>query len=213
MKTKKLLIVGIAIIVIIAASVAVFLIVSCNKEDLMHYEVPILDGSPTVSTGNGEMSLDEVSAFLSQLTNENGTGQINLNMTVDEIAIVLDETGIPYEIKGEWEDSIDCRYIIVKDGTSYRPGINSTFNFHRTKKGLSSGDQATKALELYGEPDKIVKDTYYDNIYDYYYNMGKQHCKLTNSQRTVMLNMMVSEETVIYMEIRFLDEDEEGAFF
>lgn len=64
-----------------------------------HYDVPDFDWSMEVSTSDGSMNLSEISAVLANLTNEDGTGEINLNMTWEEIAAVLDEKGIPYEKK------------------------------------------------------------------------------------------------------------------
>jgi len=121
--------------------------------------LPTWDGTPIVSTGNGSMTLDEISEFLAPLTNEDGTGDINLNMTWQEIAAVLDEKGIPYEVKGSWTEADaeyypDCRYIFAADGTRYDP-FHFTIDAEKTKKGLMPREPLSKAIEIYGEPDKM----------------------------------------------------------
>ena len=215
MKKKKTILAICCVACVTAIGLVLLFILQSKRNDLMHYEVPVFDGSPVVSTGNGKMSLDEISTFLSQFTNENGTGQINLNMTVDEIAAVLDSKGVPYELKGEIDEDLDypdCRYVFAADGTTYRP-YEERIRCEQTNRGLARGDLLSKAESLYGEPNLKVADDLYDNVYDFYYNMGKILCKRTSSERTVILHIGVADETVISIVIRFLDEDEEIKLF
>ena len=100
-KNKKviLMVVGIVLAVIVGISLC---FLSCReKEYLWHYEVPAFNWEIEVSASDGTMKIYEAATILAQLTSEDGTGEINLNMTWEEIATVLDEKGILYEIYEE----------------------------------------------------------------------------------------------------------------
>jgi len=190
---------------------------SCNKETPLHYELPTWDGTSVVSTSDGPMTLDEISEYLSSLTNEDGTGEINLNMTWQEIAAFLDTRGIPYEVKGSWTEedeqySSDSRYIFVADGTDYSPA-NGCFYVQQTKKGLIPREPLSRAVELYGEPDKKEANPCYDNVVTYYYNMGKLYCNATDSERTVAMAITCGDDIVVTIEIYYLMDFDEGVFF
>lgn len=188
-----------------------------GKEKPEHYEVPNYYWETEVSTSDGSKSITEIAALLAQLTNEDGTGEVNLNMTWQEIAAVLDEKGISYEVMGSWtetdaEYSSDGRYIFTDDGSSYRP-YYGIIDLHQTKKGLKVGEPLSRAVELYGKPDKIEINPCYDNVVDYYYNMGKLYCNATDSERTVVMEMTCGENVVVTIKIRFLMDFDEGVFF
>lgn len=190
---------------------------SCGREKPLHYELPTWDGTSEVSTFNGSMTLDEISECLSSLTNEDGTGEINLNMTWKEIAAVLDEKGIPYEVKGNWteadaEYSSDSRYIFAADGTDYSPA-NGCFSVQQTKKGLIPREPLSRAIELYGEPDKIEENVCYDNVITYYYNMGKLYCDAAECERTVVMAITCGDDIVVTIDIYYLMDFDEGIFF
>ena len=97
--------------------------------------------TPTPTTVN-EKAI--ISSKVAKLTNEDGTGEINLEMTLDEIADVLAKYNIPYEF-----DEFGC--LNTPDGTSYYP---YKFRLQETKRGLRVGDGVVKAIQLYGTPYK-----------------------------------------------------------
>jgi len=208
---KKKIIIGITIIVIVSGILLIpYLFRSCQK-NLPHYEYPTVNWNAQVATSEKPMSLVEVAEILAPLTNEDGTGEISLNMTWQEIAAVLDNKGIPYRVSGNWteEERIcgtpDSRSIFVDYSIHYDP-LYSEFTVAMTKKGLKMNDSVARAVELYGEPDKIVIDSAYDNAKEYYYNMGKLYCEATGSDRTVLLHLSIGDETVVTMSIEFLDQ-------
>lgn len=209
---KKKVIIGVAIFVIITGILLTFFLFDLwnNKPD--HYELPKDTLNDQIATCEEPMTVAEAAEILAPLTNEDGTGEINLNMTWQEIAAVLDEKGVPYIVSGEWteEEEIlygipDARSIFV-DYTIYYDPLYNEFTVAMTKKGLKMNDSVSVALELYGEPDKIERNTQYDNLYDYYYNMGKLYCNATDSERTVLLYLSVADETVVSIDIKFLDQ-------
>ena len=118
-------------------------------------------------------------AALAQLTKEDGTGEISLDMTVAEIIEVLDRHGIEYgdySLDGEGS----AGYITV------RKNIYHTFHYYKygsfavqqSYKGLRVGDSRDKVYELYGEPTKSGyvsvmaknKDEYYQRTADDQYS-------------------------------------------
>ena len=217
-RTKIMLLCIAAILVVI---IAVILILGYGnvwgKEKPEHYEVPNFYWKTEVSTSDGSMNITEIAALLSQLTNEDGTGEINLNMTWQEIAAVLDNKGILYKVNGTWteadaEYSSDSRSIFTADGSYYRPYYGSIY-LHQTKKGLRVGEPLSRTVELYGEPDKIEANLCYDNVMMYYYDMGKFYCETTDSERTVVLEITCGDDIVVDIEIRFLMDFDEGVFF
>lgn len=218
-KKRTFILITLSIVFVVTVAIILFFVYQYTKRELMHYDVPVFDGSAVVSTGNGSMSLDEISGFLSQFTNEDGTGEINLNMTVDEIAAILHEKGISYEMyreepfTNENGNVIDLSSVFAANGNDYYSGYYASFKMHQTKKGLIAREPVSRAIEIYGEPDLISRNEYYDNLFHYYYNMGKKYCKLADNQRTVVMDLTVSEDTVVTIEIRFLNEDEEIKLF
>jgi len=190
---------------------SLLLLFSCEEEiEKEHYEVPTFYLDTEISTSDGStMKIEDAAAFLATLTNEDGTGEINLNMTWQEIAAVLDEKGVLYEVMGisseDPENPYDWRSIFTEDCTDYSPA-SGRYKFHQSKKGLKVGEPITKAIEIYGEPDKIVIDSWYDNVKEYYYNMGKLYRKTTGNEETVILHLSIGDETVVTIRIKFLDQ-------
>ena len=212
-KKTKIILVSVTVI-FIALIVCILLFLcgdSCGKEKPSHYELPTATLGDQIATSEEPMTLADAAEILAPLTNEDGTGEINLNMTWQEIAAVLDKKGVPYRVSGNWteEEKIygtpDTRSIFVDYSIHYDPLYNE-FTVAMTKKGLKMNDSVTRAVELYGEPDKIVIDSAYDNAKDYYYNMGKLYCEATGSDRTVILHLSIGDETVVTIQIKFLDQ-------
>ena len=207
---KKKITISVSVSVVIIA-ILVLAIVFCQKEELLHYELPTATLDDQVATSDDPMTVGEVAKLLAPLTNEDGTGEINLNMTWQEIAAVLDEKDIPYEVSGDWTEEdeelygSDSRSIFVDYSIKYMP-YHGIFTLANTKKGLKMNDTVSKAIEIYGEPDKIEVNSQYDNHRYYYWNMGKLYCKATDSERTVLLKLAVGDETVVSIDIRFLDQ-------
>lgn len=220
---KKKIIIGVVIIVVIMAVLSFIAINSCQPEPveelelaielepkLLHYELPTFGWEDQVVTSEEPITLAEIAEILAPMTNEDGTGEINLNMTWQEIATVMDEKGIPYKVSGNWteEDSAyspDSRYIFV-DYAIYYNSFYGIFTVAITPKGLKINDPVSRAIELYGEPDKTERHPEYDNLFFYYYNMGKLYCKATDSERTVLMQMAVGDDTVVNIDIKFLDQ-------
>ena len=207
-KRTKIILVSVALILIaLLVSILLFLYGdSCGKENPSHYELPTATLGNQIATSEEPMTLADAAEILAPLTNEDGTGEINLNMTWPEIAAVLDEKGVPYEVRGDWKetDEEDMRRIFVDYSIIYAPSYNN-FTVAITKKGLKMNDPVSVAVELYGKPDKVERNLQYDNLYDYYYNMGKLYCKATDCVRTVLLHLSVGDETVVSIQIKFLD--------
>ena len=204
---KKKVVIGITIFVIITGILIIFFLFDSRQKELLHYELPTATLDDQIATSNEPMTVAEAAEILAPLTNEDGTGEINLNMTWQEIAAVLDEKGVPYRVSGEWKDTDeeDFRRIFVDYSIIYAPSYGN-FTVAITQKGLKMNDSVSVALELYGEPYKIERNAQYDNLYDYYYNMGKLYCNATDSERTVLLNLSVADETVVSIQIKFLDQ-------
>lgn len=216
-KKIKLLIILVTLVILIVGTLFFTYGNLWGKEKPEHYEVPNFYWETEVSTSDGSKSITEIAALLAQLTNEDGTGEINLNMTWQEIAAVLDEKGISYKVGGSWteadaEYSSDSRYIFTADGTDYSPYYGRIY-LHQTKKGLKVGESLSRAIELYGEPDKIEEDLCYDNVVYYYYNMGKLYCNATDSERTVAMELNCGDDIVVDIKIYFLMDFDEGVFF
>lgn len=104
---------------------------------------------PTTTLNN-----ETISAQLATLTKEDGTGEIHLQMTVEEIATVLDK----YDIK----HTLDETGLSVR--TSYPGNIwlycenfyagYGQFTLNQSYSGLKVGDSKDKLLDMYGEPDE-----------------------------------------------------------
>lgn len=215
-KTRTIALIASFIVVVILLFI-VLLSTRAKKEEfeLVHYDVPTFTWDTPVSTSNGEMDLAEISASLAPLTSEDGTGEINLNMTVDEIATVLDENGIPYEIRGEWGefDGLDYRRIFAANGNTYEPYAGD-FSVAQTKSGLKISDPFSRAVEIYGEPDLERIDSLYDNVHDHYYNMGKLYSRLEGCDKTVVMQLFFADDTLMGIYIRFIyDWEEEEDWF
>lgn len=218
-KKRRIILISIAVFFMaLIVSIQFFLCGdSCGKEKPSHYKVPNFYWETEISTSDGSKTITEIAEILAQLTNEDGTGEINLNMTWQEIAAVLDEKGILYTVNGSWteadtEYSSDCRYIFTADGSDYRPYFNM-IDLHQTKKGLKVGEPLSRAVELYGEPDKSEANPCYYNIVTYYYDMGKLYCNATDSERTVVMAVTCGDDIVVTIKIRFLMDFDEGVFF
>jgi hypothetical protein len=96
------------------------------------------------STTVSSTSKESVAKPISDLINEYGTGEINLDLSFDEIKTVLDSYGINY--KGEFG------YIEFDDGTFYD---GEFFYMKSTQKGLAVGDSIEKIKQIYGEPQSL----------------------------------------------------------
>lgn len=108
--------------------------------------VPVTTTTATTTA----VSKDELYAKLAQLTKEDGTGEINLQMNKDEIAEVLEKYGIDYTVRemGIYIDDHACY-----DTDTW--GGYGSFDMGQSYKGLKIGDSVMKVLELYGEPDEV----------------------------------------------------------
>ena len=175
-----------------------------------HYEAPSFTWDTPVSTSNGVMDLAEISETLSQLTNEDGTGEISLNMTWQEIAAVLDEVGIPYEVMEVADSYLNA--IFASNGNLYRP-YEGKFKVAQLKSGVKISDPISKVIEIYGEPDKVTIWEFSDNLYYYDYNMGKLYCKETDSKRTVRLGLDVVDGIITQINIDFVAEWNEDTYW
>ena len=107
---------------------------------------------------------DVISAKLAKLTKEDGTGEINLQMTIEEITNVLDKYGIQYSITDSG------RAIYISDGSLYcvdsYAGYGS-FSIKQSYKGLKIGDSIDQLVSLYGEPDRIIdRNSYFGYVYN-----------------------------------------------
>lgn len=210
-KTRSITI--IAAFIVVATTLFVVLLNSCGKQEetieLVHYEVPTFTWDTPVSTSNGVMDLAEISVVLAELTNEDGTGETNLNMTWQEIAAVLDGVGIPYETQVLYEDIAN---ITTANGNMYWPNQGS-FMFKKTKSGLTISDPISRAIEIYSEPDKVVVIEFSDNCYYYCYNMGKTFCKAQGKDQTVVMGLETIDDTIIGITIGFLYDWQEADFW
>lgn len=209
LKRKSLIKLISFVLVCLAVAVIIFVITfnqykaSNNriKVTVEHYEVPDFNWSMEVSTSDGSMNLSEISAVLGELTNEDGTGEINLNMTWEEIAAVLDEKGIPYEQKG----SDGMEYILAANGNSY--GLFQwSFRLAQLKSGVKISDPMTKATETYGEPDMVRLWGLSDNLYYYTYDMGRFFCEAKKEDMTVILKFEVIDGTITQIDLFLLDD-------
>lgn len=215
MKRKQLIILLSLIICLVIAVIIVIVIrnndtESDNRIDVTveHYEVPSFNWSMEVSTSDGVMNLADIAAALGNLTNEDGSGEINLNMTWDEIAATLDEKGIPYEVKG----SDGMEYILASNGNSY--GLfKGTFKLAQLKSGIKISDQISKAIEIYGEPDMVKLWGLSDNLYYYAYDMGSLFCTADGKYETVILRFEVIEGTITKISVFFLDDLQADEFW
>jgi hypothetical protein len=77
--------------------------------------------------------------IVAQLLNEDGTGTINVNMSREEVALILDKHGISYKYNGK-------EFIDIESGMRYKRGW---FNVIQTQKGLKVGDSVARVYELY----------------------------------------------------------------
>lgn len=209
MKRKSLIkLISFALIFSAVAVIAFVIIFSKGTESdnrikvkIEHYEVPDFNWSMEVSTSDGIMNLSEIAAALGDLTNEDGTGEINLNMTWEEIAAVLDEKGVPYKKKG----SDGLEYILAANGNSY--GIFKwSFRLAQLKSGVKISDPITKAIETYGEPDMVRLWGLSDNLYYYTYDMGRLFCEAEEKDMTVILKFEVIDDTITQIMLFLLDD-------
>ena len=96
---------------------------------------------------------DELSAKIASLTNEDGSGQIALDMPYSKVKQVLDAAGIEYKSS--------ALAITFEDGSAYafaqaagEPALDH-FYFTQSPKGLLLGDSPERVQQLYGEAEHI----------------------------------------------------------
>ena len=105
---------------------------------------------------------------LAKLTKEDGTGEISLDMSAQEIVAVLDKYGIEYDDYQPDEEYKSGHVSISRNGycTKYYDKYGQ-FSLQQSYKGLKVGDDLDRVLELYGEPDEIVSNGSPDKFYIY----------------------------------------------
>ncbi|MBQ6569427.1 MAG: hypothetical protein IJL87_04140 [Clostridia bacterium] len=110
---------------------------------------------------------EAIYAQLAQLTKEDGTGEISLDMKSQEIVEVLDKYGIKYhDYRADTDDTPGI--VCVEDNrylSNHYDGYGH-FSLQQSYMGLKISDKVEKVSELYGEPDEIKK-TAWDDIYVY----------------------------------------------
>ena len=142
-------------------------------------------------------STQEISDLLATLTNEDGTGEINLDMTCGEIADILDKYKIPY-IYSEMS-------ICIVNNSNYLSGNTlSNFYFAKTSKGLSQGDKYERVIDIYGKPDFLQK--YEDGTSDLFYNMGKMFISKNNTNMQVVFQIYLMDDEVASMQVLIIED-------
>ena len=98
----------------------------------------------------------------SKLIDEDGTGEISLGMTLDEIIKKLDELGVEYNHDEDWIHIDNIGFALDNNGVLYQ--ISYTISGAQTSKGLKKGDNYAKMAELYGNKYTVRDEndlTYY----------------------------------------------------
>jgi hypothetical protein len=95
----------------------------------------------TVAKSKVTTAIKEKSAsqIIAGLINEDGTGEIQINMTKEQVQEVLKKNGVTSKVANpEWID--------IEDGMRYKLG---SLQINQTKKGLKKGDPIERVYELY----------------------------------------------------------------
>jgi hypothetical protein len=79
------------------------------------------------------------SQIVASLINENGTGEIQINMKREEVAKILEKYSVSYKYLGD-------EYLEIEDGIYYNLGH---FEIKQSSKGLKVGDPIERVYELY----------------------------------------------------------------
>lgn len=147
---------------------------------------------------------DEISAILAKLTKEDGTGEINLQMSADEITAVLDKYDIEYTVHGGLT-------VNVANGGSYiigRWGGRGVFKVQESYSGLKVGDSKGVVLSIYGQPDEIRPGE--TEVYVYHQSVLPH--EFYNAPINFKVQMQKNIVTQIYIGVEIPYEEIYGAY-
>ena len=113
---------------------------------------------PKLDSGENKISLDDLKL-----------GEISIDMPYEEVKNKI-KAGIVSEDTDEYQGKTlfydDGTEIYIIDDTVYSMNVNTSS--YATPKGLKVGDDKSRVVELYGEPDNKEDDTYWGYTYDGY---------------------------------------------
>ncbi|MDR1565027.1 MAG: hypothetical protein LBS74_08730, partial [Oscillospiraceae bacterium] len=124
----------------------------------------------TVAKSKVTTAIKEKSAsqIIAGLINEDGTGEIQINMKREQVMEILKNHNVSSKVVGkEWLE--------IEDGSKYALG---TFEIKQTQKGLKVGDSVSKVYELYSGGEAAYR---YDESNDEAYFVFKWETKLAVS--------------------------------
>lgn len=154
-------------IVFLSALISISVFCSCNtanEPDANSQEQTVTATTTTTAVPTTTSNpYAEDFALLAQLTKEDGTGEISLDMEPDEVEAVLKKYNLDYSRE------YDC-FSVGRDW-GFIPLQYKQYGqvkLPQSYKGLKNGDSKDSVIEIYGEPDKSYTTSYGMLVFDYY---------------------------------------------